>query len=87
MYYKEKFENGKWWFTGHPEGEWVEFSDEAYKRKAIELSTKAVKENDFIGDVVKHRKQLEAFREWTRRFLDRRDMVTQYAIDSYLKSL
>ena len=52
MYYKEKFENGKWWVQSIPNGKWYEMSLEGYKVKAIDLSTKAVKENDFIDDVV-----------------------------------
>ena len=38
MYYAEKFEDGKWLFKTHPNGDWEEFSLEQYKRKAIELS-------------------------------------------------
>ena len=38
MYYKEKFENGKWWVQVTTNGKWFEFSNKAYKGKAIELA-------------------------------------------------
>lgn len=40
MYYKEKFEDNKWWYKLDPNDEWKEFNDLKYKEKAIQLSNK-----------------------------------------------
>ncbi len=56
---------------------------EAVVKSYIEIENAALR----IHDVVGRSEQLKAFREWTRENLDEQDIVTQQAVDSYLKSL
>lgn len=42
MYYSEKIENGKIYFKNSPDGEWKEFSQEQYAKRAQEIREKAL---------------------------------------------
>lgn len=76
MYYKEKYENGKWYWKELPDSDWVEFSLEQYAKKCEELQKDIHKETirymearDELKDVKEENKKLREEEEKQRGYV------------------